>query len=167
MTEEEFMQLVLKMQKEIEYEIIKFLKIYYLKPYTLESRIKTPEKIKMKQEYLRNKNSSRDNYHTPDLIIYDVPDLIGFRISADSEEDVKELIELFANIWARPLSTYDFFNNPKPTGFKAVLSQYVANKVPYEIQIMTTSMKNWTNETHEEHNKRKYEEVEIDKNHHL
>jgi len=53
----------------------------------------------------------------------------------------------------------NFFNNPKSTGYKAFNCFYDNWAFNTEIQMMTKEMRDWTNATHNEHNKRKYGDI--------
>lgn len=149
MNEEEKLQLLATEQMEIlEPQIIDFLYRYYGKPYVLDRRIKSTSKLKLKQKLF----SDQKGYP---VALEDLPDIIGFRISVESEAEVEEISELIKQIM-RPNKVIDYFNNPKDTWFKAYLYYFENLEVNTEIQIMTEKMKEWTNLTHDEHNIRKY-----------
>ena len=78
--------------------------------------------------------------------------------SVDSESDVYRIFALL-NDYFEPSRVIDFFNNPKSTGYKAFNCFYDNWAFNTEIQIMTKEMRDWTNATHDEHNKRKYGEI--------
>ncbi len=143
---------LLEAEKQLEKfkeELLQFLTIHYGKSFALDSRIKSAEKLKLKQKFLEAK-------HQRPIEIYQIPDIIGFRISVDDENEVRvvsDLIESFLN----PNRLIDYFNNPRETGFKAKLYYFEDEDFNTEIQVMTRDMMEWTNATHEEHNKRKYE----------
>lgn len=133
---------------DLETKIIYLLERYYGKPYTLDKRVKSTDKLKLKQGLLSNKRG----YLVP---IEELPDIVGFRISVENDKDV-EIVSEIIKYFMLPDRVVDFFNKPKDTGFKAYLYYFKNFEVNTEIQIMTKKMKEWTNETHDEHNKRKY-----------
>ena len=135
--------------EEIKIEIMNILS-QYDKPYILDMRVKSLDKIHQKQALYseRNKPSSLD----------DIPDIIGFRIAVDSEEEVIRIYNLINSIFS-PVRVIDFFNCPKDTGYKAFNCFYDRWGLNTEIQIMTKDMRDWTNTTHEEHNQRKYGDI--------
>lgn len=55
-----------------------------------------------------------------------------------------------------PSKIIDRFHKSTENGFKAFLYYFENFGIKTEIQIMTTRIMEWTNATHEEHNKRKY-----------
>ncbi|MCM1052372.1 MAG: RelA/SpoT domain-containing protein [Ruminococcus sp.] len=129
-------------------EILKsFLDTKYDKDYILEFRIKSLDKIKLKQRLY----AMRYGYFE----LLDVPDIIGFRIAIDTEEDV-QLIASLIDYYFRPTRIVDFFEKPKETGYKAYNYFFENEEIGTEIQIMTKEMRDWTNSTHEEHDERKY-----------
>lgn len=149
MTEEELIIKAELLKDVIEKEIIRILELSYKKPYNLDSRIKSLDKIEKKIEFRKNNNVPYS--------ICDIGDVVGFRISVESEEDVVFLQELFLNIWVEePSCLFDFFNEPKSNGFKAFILQFKQGEIPYEIQFMTNEMREWVNLTHEEHDNLKY-----------
>lgn len=108
MNEEEKLQLLATEQMEIlEPQIIDFLYRYYGKPYVLDRRIKSTSKLKLKQKLF----SDQKGYP---VALEDLPDIIGFRISVESEAEVEEISELIKQIM-RPNKVIDYFNNPKDT----------------------------------------------------
>lgn len=119
-------------------------------PYQMEFRVKSLEKIHQKQLLFKERNQSCE--------LFDVPDILGFRISVDTERDVYKVFALL-NDYFEPIRVVDFFNNPKSTGYQAFNCFYDNWAFNTEIQIMTKEMRDWTNATHDEHNKRKYGEI--------
>lgn len=140
----EYLNIVLSEKERIKEILLDFLYRQFGKHFTLEERIKSIDKIKMKQQLIGN-----DDIHA-------IGDIIGFRISVDSDGDVLKLISIFNKWIDKERMIFDYFNRPKETGFKAYLIQFRNNFIPYEIQIMTKKMRDWTNKTHAEHDKRKY-----------
>lgn len=132
----------------LELQIINFLDRCYGKPYTLDKRVKSIDKLKLKQRLFSNKRG----YLVP---LEELPDIVGFRISVESEEDVEIVSGIVKNLML-PNRVIDYFNKPKDTGFKAYLYYFDKYEINTEIQIMTERMKEWTNATHDEHNNRKY-----------
>lgn len=118
--------------------------------YELECRVKSLDKIHQKQTLYEERNKPST--------LNDIPDIIGFRISIESEEEVIRIFSLI-NSHFKPIRVVDFFNYPKVTGYKAFNCFYDNWTFKTEIQIMTKEMRDWTNATHEEHNKRKYGDV--------
>lgn len=118
--------------------------------YELECRVKSLDKIHQKQALYEERN-------VPSTL-NDIPDIIGFRISVENEEEIIRIYELI-NRFFNPIRVIDFFNRPKQTGYKAFNCFYDNWAFPTEIQIMTKEMREWTNATHEEHNKRKYGDI--------
>ena len=102
------------MKMNLEEAILKLLYQNYRKPFLLESRIKSVDKIKLKYKLQIKKGLSGNANGL-------VPDIIEFRISVDSEDEV------------------DF-----------------SDEIPFEIQIMTEQMRDWTNKTHLEYDEEKY-----------
>ena len=139
--DEQLQEMACKELETLKDNLIDFLEKNYNKPYELDCRVKTPEKLREKQKLM--------NYSS----IIACKDIIGFRISVDSEDEVLELSRLVESLG--PNSVVDYFNKPRETGFKAFL-YYFELDINTEIQIMTKEMKEWTNKTHDEHNKRKY-----------
>lgn len=148
--EEYLEELAFLEMKEIENELENILSKNYDKSYILDSRVKSLEKIHLKQQY-REERSDPSN-------ILDVPDIVGFRISVESEEDVIRMFGLI-NSHFEPVRVVDFFNYPKNTGYKAFNCFYDNWGFKTEIQIMTKTMRDWTNATHDEHNERKYGDI--------
>lgn len=147
--QEEFLQITAEEQMERKrIQLESFLNTYYKKPYVLECRVKSIEKLRMKQELLSKKRGYQ-------VDLAKLPDIIGFRISVDEESDVEELSALVQDI-LNPSRLIDYFNTPRTTGFKAYLYYFEDIGINTEIQIMTIKMKDWTNITHDEHNMRKY-----------
>lgn len=118
--------------------------------YQLEFRVKSLEKIRQKQLLFKERSKP--------CSLFDVPDILGFRISVDSESDVYRIFALL-NDYFEPSRVIDFFNNPKSTGYKAFNCFYDNWAFNTEIQMMTKEMRDWTNATHDEHNKRKYGDI--------
>ncbi len=142
-------QIIARIQLEtIQSELEDFFKKQYRKEFVLDSRIKTPEKMLKKIE-LRRKNG-REEYSP-----FDIPDIIGFRVSVDSEDEVIEVSKLIEQE-LDPIRKVDYLNNPKESGFKANLYYFLYGPTTVEIQVMTKEMKLWTNQTHDEYNKRTY-----------
>ena len=102
------------MKNTLEESILNLLHQEYDKHFILESRIKSVDKIKLKYKLQIKKGLSGNANGL-------VPDIIGFRISVDSEDEV------------------DF-----------------SDEIPFEIQIMTEQMRDWTNKTHLEYDEEKY-----------
>lgn len=135
----------------IEQEINNYLGLLGIK-YVLDSRIKSLEKIKIKQEYLKRKGRPCD--------LTDVYDIVGFRISTETEDDLL-LIEAFLEgtifYTYQMIKFVDFYFKPKDTGYKAFNIFFISHHgIHFEIQLMTENMKKWTNSTHLEHDIRKY-----------
>jgi len=147
--EEEKIQFIAEQWLEIfERQMTIFLDSYYGKPYTLDKRIKSVDKIRMKQRFL----SEKKGYLVP---LKEISDIVGLRISVESEKDV-EIVSKIIKEEALPRKIIDYFNKPKDTGFKAYLYYFENFEVSTEVQIMTEKMKEWTNATHDEYNHRKY-----------
>ena len=126
-----------------------YLKTYYKKEFSLDSRIKSVEKM-MKKIQLR-----REQYGQ----IYgpqNLPDVIGLRVSVDTEDEVIEVSNLIEK-GLNPTRKVDRFVTPTISGFKANLYYFSLNGVNIEIQVMTKQMELWTNQTHDEYNSKKYE----------
>ncbi len=146
------------MKMNLEEAILKLLYQNYGKPFLLESRIKSVDKIKLKQK-LQIKKGYVGSINCL------VPDIIGFRISVDCEQDIEDVKKIFSQNWndfgERICMVFDYIKNPKSSGFKAITLQYrvvsdFSREIPYEIQIMTKQMRDWTNKTHLEYDKKKY-----------
>ena len=146
--EDVFFKLAENQLSLFEVKIKNLLDSYYRKPYILDSRVKNINKLKKKQLYLS------DIYNYP-VELFDIPDIVGFRISVPTEEDVVEVSKIVKDKLL-PTRLVDYFNKPRETGFKAFLYYFQDCKINTEIQIMTEEMMEWTNATHEEHNIRKY-----------
>lgn len=151
MLEDEYLALLENEKTLIEEEISKYLKIFG-KKYVLDSRIKNPEKVRIKQEYLRIKG--RPNKIT------DIDDIIGFRISAENDEDllsIKAFLERTLFCEYEMVKCVDFYSKPKETGYKAYNIFFISTHgICFEIQMMTEDIRKWTNSTHKEHDIRKY-----------
>lgn len=117
----------------LEMQIINFLDKYYGKPYILEKRVKSIDKLRLKQKLF----SDKVGYS---VSLEDLPDIVGFRISVESEKDVEIMSEIIKNLML-PNRVIDYFNKPKDTGFKAYLYYFNNYEVNTEIQIMTERMK--------------------------
>lgn len=104
-------------------------------PYQLEFRVKSLEKIRQKQLLFKERSKP--------CSLFDVPDILGFRISVDSEIDVYRIFSLL-NDYFEPSRVIDFFNNPKSTGYKAFNCFYDNWAFNTEIQMMTKEMRDWT-----------------------
>lgn len=130
----------------------------YSGPYELEYRIKSEEGI------IRKQKKFFDSYGGN---IEEFPDILGFRISLPREEDCTQIASVLDKL--SPHHLLDFFNQPKPTGFKAYLYYFLfsvntdvsvmtpeVQVMTAEVQVMTFNMRDWTNETHYEHEIRKY-----------
>ena len=125
-----------------------YLKMYYKKEFSLDYRIKSVEKM-MKKIQLRRKQYGQA--YGP----HNLPDIIGFRVSVDTEDEVIELSNLI-EIGLNPTRKVDHFVTPTDSGFKANLYYFNLNGVNIEIQVMTKEMELWTNQTHDEYNSQKY-----------
>lgn len=151
MREEEYLNLLESEKMLIEHEINEYLKLLG-KKYTLDSRIKNLEKVRTKQKYLKMKGRPHE--------LFDVDDIIGFRISADTDEDlfsIEAFLEGTIFYTHNMVKFVDFYANPKETGYKAFNIFFISSHgVRFEIQMMTEDMKKWTNDTHLEHDIRKY-----------
>lgn len=128
MTEENLEELAFLESEEQRVILKELLDLKYGQDYILECRIKSMEKIKLKQELYRERYG--------DFSLFDVPDIIGFRISVDTEEDVGKVMSLILNSY-RPTRIIDFFNNPKSTGYKAYNVFFENLIINTEIQVMT------------------------------
>lgn len=147
-SEDEKLQLLAEDQMNIlTKEIENFLNRYYDKPYILDSRVKSPYKLRLKQSLI----SSKKGYP---IKLTELPDIIGLRISVETEQDVEEMNELIKIL--SPDKVVDYFNKPNENGFKAYLYYFEKVGLNVEIQIMTMRMREWTNATHEEHDTQKY-----------
>ncbi len=152
--QEEYLYLLESEKSLIEQDLNTYLGLLG-KSYILESRIKSPDKVKLKQDYLRSKGRPCE--------ICDVDDIIGFRISTETDEDLF-FIEAFLEstlFYTYPMVKFvDFYAHPKETGYKAFNIFFISHHgVRFEVQMMTKEMRMWTNKTHEEHDKMKYEKV--------
>lgn len=152
--QEEYLSLLEYEKLIIEQDINTYLGLLG-KSYILESRIKSLDKVKLKQEYLKSKGRPCE--------LYDIDDIIGFRISADTKEDLF-LIEAFLEstfFYKYPMVKFvDFYAHPKETGYKAFNVFFMShNGIRFEIQMMTKEMRIWTNKTHAEHDNRKYGKI--------
>lgn len=156
MQEEEYLNLLESEKSLIEQELNNNLGLLG-KNYTLESRIKDIEKVRIKQEYLKIKGRPHK--------LTDVDDIIGFRISAENDEDlflIKAFLEGTFFCIYEMVKIVDFYANPKDTGYKAFNIFFVSPRgIRFEIQMMTNEMKRWTNETHQEHDRRKYGKIKL------
>lgn len=135
--------------EEIKVEIMSILS-QYDKPYILDSRVKSLNKIHQKQTLYQERNEPST--------LEDIPDIIGFRIAVDSEEEIIRIYDLINSIFS-PVRVIDFFNYPKATGYKAFNCFYDIWGLNTEIQIMTKEMRDWTNATHDEYNQIKYGDI--------
>ena len=147
--EEYLEELAFLEMEEIKDELIAFLNTLDIS-YELENRVKSLTKIHQKQELYSERSNPVD--------LFDIPDIIGFRISVNTEEDVVRIFSIL-NKYFVPFRIIDFFNNPKFTGYKAFNCFYDIWGFKTEIQIMTKDMRDWTNATHDEHNERKYGDI--------
>lgn len=147
--EEYLEELAFLEMEEIKFEIMNILSNYG-KSYTLDCRVKTLEKIHQKQLLYQERNKP--------CTLDDIPDIIGFRIAVETQEEVIRIYTLINSIF-EPKRVVDFFNYPKSTGYKAFNCFYGNWAFGTEIQIMTKEMRDWTNATHEEHNKLKYGDI--------
>lgn len=120
----------------------------YKNSFVIDSRIKSHESIEGKKKLLKNKFGK-------DFTMSELPDVIGYRISVETEEECKEIAKILNEI-IPPQGIVDYFKYPKDTGFRAYLYYYTGYGINSEIQIMTFKMKDWTNSTHKEHEERKY-----------
>ena len=146
--EDEELQLLAEEQmNRLRTEIQKYLNKFYDKTYILDSRVKSPDKLKMKQTLI----SSKKGYP---IKLNDLPDIIGLRISVETEQDVEKMSELIKGL--SPSKVMDYFNTPRENGFKAFLYYFENIGINVEIQIMTVQMMEWTNATHKEHDTKKY-----------
>lgn len=126
----------------------KFLTVYYKKEFSLDYRIKSVEKMMKKIQLRRNQYGQA--YGAQNL-----PDIIGFRLSVNTEDEVIELSNLIERE-LNPTRKVDHFITPTDSGFKANLYYFNLNGVNIEIQVMTKEMELWTNKTHDEYNSRTY-----------
>ncbi|MCH5167168.1 MAG: hypothetical protein J1F35_04660 [Erysipelotrichales bacterium] len=147
-THEELQFLAQEEVEEFKPILTEFLDKNYGKPYTLEYRIKSPEKIRLKQELFSKMKGI-------DFPLWALPDIIGYRIGVESEEEVEVLNQLIKMEY-EPIRIMDYFNNPKESGFRAYLQQFDNARVNTEIQIMTFDMIKWTNATHQDYDDKKY-----------
>lgn len=129
-------------------KLYNIIKDKYKKPFLLEFRIKSFESINRKQELWQREYNFRPSFEK-------LPDIIGYRLSVENEEDCTVMSDVISE-YLNPNRLIDYFNHPKETGFKAYLYYIEEDKFNSEIQIMTLSMRGWTNSTHQEHVIRKY-----------
>ena len=120
----------------------------YGKQFLLEYRIKSLESLKRKQELWQRKYGTIPN-------IDSLPDIVGYRISVDDENDCEVLSDIISQSLS-PKRLIDYYHQPRETGFKAFLYYLQNTSVNSEVQIMSSKMKDWTNETHDEHVRTKY-----------
>ena len=145
------------MKNTLEESILNLLHREYDKHFILESRIKSVDKIKLKYKLQIKKGLSGNANGL-------VPDIIGFRISVDSEDEVDKIKKIFCQNWIGHIThsflLFDYIRSPKPSGFRAITIQYrvpfFSDEIPFEIQIMTEQMRDWTNKTHLEYDEEKY-----------
>lgn len=135
-------------QEKFQVMLENYLKMYYKKEFSLDYRIKSVEKM-MKKIQLRRKQYGQA-YGAQNL-----PDIIGFRVSVNTEDEVIELSNLI-EIGLNPIRKVDHFVTPTNSGFKANLYYFNLNGINIEIQVMTKEMELWANQTHDEYNSRKY-----------
>lgn len=147
--EDELQLLAQEQMDRLKGRIKRFLDKHFAKPYILDCRVKTIEKMKLKQTLFLEKYGYQ-------VELTELPDIVGFRISVENEEDVEEVSELVKGYLA-PSRVNDYFNNPGEDGFKGFLYFLEVFGLNTEIQVMTTRMMEWTNATHDEHDKRKYD----------
>lgn len=146
--EDELQLLATEQMNRLKGRIKRFLDTHFAKPYILDCRVKSIEKLKLKQALFSQK-------YGYSVKLTDLPDIVGFRISVENEEDVEEVSELVKGFLS-PSGVNDHFNNPGENGFKGFVYFFEVFGLNTEIQVMTTRMMEWTNATHDEHNKRKY-----------
>lgn len=151
MQEDDYFKFLESEKLLIEQEINNYLGLLG-KKYVLDSRIKSPEKIRIKQEYLKRKGRPYN--------LTDIDDIIGFRISTETDNDLL-LIEAFLEgtffYTYQMVKFVDFYSKPKETGYKAFNIFFISHHgIHFEIQMMTERMRDWTNSTHIEHDIRKY-----------
>lgn len=146
MNEENLQILARKNLNKIE-KIIKEHLSNYDKTYLLESRVKSPYKIRLKQGWLKNLGKPYE--------FSDINDIIGFRICVENEQEVENITKYFSDNF-NEIDRVDYFNNPKQNGFKAYLLYFSEDKIEFEIQFMTLEMLDFTNLTHDEHDELKY-----------
>jgi len=120
----------------------------YGKPFLLEYRIKSLESLKRKQKLWKREYGNIPN-------IDSLPDIVGYRISVDDETDCEVLSDIISQSLS-PQSSIDYFHQPRETGFKAFLYYLQNTKVNSEVQIMSSKMRDWADETHDEHERTKY-----------
>lgn len=118
--------------------------------YQLDFRVKSLDRIHQKQLLFKERNRPCE--------LFDIPDILGFRISVDSKADVYSIFALL-NTCFEPSRVVDYFNSPKSTGYQAFNCFYDNWAFNTEIQIMTNEMRDWTNATHDEHYKMKYGDI--------
>lgn len=154
-TDEELQELQEKATREMERlkPVITYaLDTYYKKPYILECRVKSTEKLKLKQALLSSVKGKPQ-------AITSLLDIVGFRIGVETEEDVVELANVMLN-YLEPYQAKDSFTQPSEGGFKAYLLHLdtLANGVGVntEVQMMTMQMMEFANATHEEYDEKKY-----------
>ncbi len=147
---EEYLEDIARLEAyEMEEILKKFLDTFFGKDYILEFRIKSLAKMKLKQKLYAERKGSCE--------LEDIPDIIGFRIAVDREDDVHELMDLICR-FLHPTRVVNFFNNTY-TDYKAYNIFFEDIEINTEIQVMTKEMRDWTNMTHKEHDERKYGSV--------
>lgn len=138
-----------KRQSEIfKLKLQELIESKYNKSFVIDSRIKSHESLERKKKLWKNKFGR-------DFSISAFPDVIGYRISVETEEECREIAKIL-NETIPPQGIIDYYKYPKETGFRAYLYHYTGYGINSEIQIMTFKMKEWTNSTHKEHEERKY-----------
>ncbi len=137
---------------------IKYLKCtldaFYHQDYILECRLKSKEKIHIKQQFLIQKYPDSEEFLKD---ISNMPDIVGFRISVDSLEDVKEIAKVLSSN-ADFYKELNYYEKPKESGFRAIVLQFWSDVsgFRYEIQLMTKEMRMWVNHTHRDYDEEKY-----------
>ncbi len=130
----------------LEMEEIKDVLISFLDKcnisYELDFRVKSLDKIHQNQLLFKENNGVSD--------LSDIPDIIGFRISVDSDQEVLRIFDLLFDYFI-PISVGDVFNHTNNTGYKAFSCYYDVWGINTEIQIMTKNMRDYINSHHEEH----------------
>ena len=151
MNEFDFDQLFQNAQIQLEVlkkDILYILDLYYKKPFILDCRIKSKEKLILKQKLLQKK-------YNRNIDIYSLADIIGIRISVDTEKDVLEVGDLIYKTY-NPDWSKDYIKEPSVLGFKALSYYFEHFGINTEIQVMTKEMMRWTNNTHKEYDEEKY-----------
>jgi len=82
-------------------------------PYQMEFRVKSLEKIHQKQLLFKERNQSCE--------LFDVPDILGFRISVDTERDVYKVFALL-NDYFEPIRVVDFLIILKVLAIKRLIA---------------------------------------------